>query len=62
MRNILQTRGVVLAALRDFCLNRQKQILPRKRSNTAEGSIRICEVFFSLVYFFSFASQTKEKK
>jgi len=37
-------------------------MLLRKQSYVATGDIVISEVFFSLVRFFSFASQTKEKK
>jgi len=57
-----QAHGVVLSRAERFLPERQKHMLLRKRSYAAEGGIVICEVFFSLVHFFSFASQTKEKE
>ena len=62
MRNIFQARGVVLAALIDFCLFRQKHMLPRKRSVAMPYGIALKQRFFSFfVYSFSFARNKRER-
>ena len=62
MRSIFQARGVVLAALKDFCLFRQKHMLPRKRSVAMPYGIALKQRFFSFfVYSFSFARNKRER-